>query len=207
MFTSKCSLAKTAPIKQRRTQIIEAAVEVFLESGFDRASMTTIAKHSGVSKQTLYSHFGSKENLFREAINEACRQHTPTALIAAQKLAPRDALLEIGRELCALLFSDDALRLESLCVAGASKHPEVSNIFWQAGPEWIRATLSEFFSSLMDKGQLKPADSNLIAKQFIALMCGEHRIKALMGIGTVKDNELQKIVEDATDLIIAAYAA
>ena len=207
MLSKKCLFAKAAPIEQRRAQIIEAAVEVFLESGFDRASMSEIAKHSGVSKQTLYSHFGNKENLFREAINEACRQHTPTALIAAQKLSPRDALIEVGRELCSLLFSDDALRLETLCVAGASKHPEVSEIFWQAGPEWIRAQLSEFFSSMIDQGQLKKADAGLISKQFISLMCGEHRIKALMGIARVKEDEQLKIVEDATDLIIAAYAS
>ena len=206
MLTSKCRFSKAAPIEQRRTQIIEAAVEVFLESGFDRASMTRIAKHSGVSKQTLYSHFGSKENLFREAINEACRQHTPTALIDAQKLSPRDALMKIGGELCSLLFSEDAIRLETLCVAGASKHPEVSEIFWQAGPVWIRARLSEFFSSLIDKGQLKQADANLIARQFISLLCGEHRVKALMGIARVETHEQEKIVADATDLIIAAYS-
>lgn len=45
-------------------QILEAATEVFLEDGFAATSMDKIVDHAGVSKRTLYSYYGSKEEIY-----------------------------------------------------------------------------------------------------------------------------------------------
>lgn len=48
----------------KRDAILEAAAEVFLEAGFEGASMSQIAARAGGSKRTLYGYFPSKEELF-----------------------------------------------------------------------------------------------------------------------------------------------
>ncbi len=55
---------------QKRAEILAGATEVFRLEGFDAASMDRIAEVSGVSKRTIYNHFGSKDALF-EAVVEA----------------------------------------------------------------------------------------------------------------------------------------
>ena len=50
-----------AEIKEK---IIQAAVESFAQTGFDRTKMEDIAKRLGLSKGTLYLYFKSKEDLF-----------------------------------------------------------------------------------------------------------------------------------------------
>jgi len=53
----------------KRQQILEAASEVFLANGFEGTRMDQVAEHSGVSKQTVYSHFGNKDDLFMPSLN------------------------------------------------------------------------------------------------------------------------------------------
>jgi AcrR family transcriptional regulator len=48
----------------KRRQILDGAMHVFLDKGFDAASMSEIARAAGVSKGTLYVYFADKQTLF-----------------------------------------------------------------------------------------------------------------------------------------------
>jgi len=50
----------------KRQAILEAAQVQFSRYGFRRTSMQDIAKETGVSRASLYSHFENKEQIFRE---------------------------------------------------------------------------------------------------------------------------------------------
>ena len=56
------------PVK--RKQIIEGARRVFINMGFDAASMNDITREAGVSKGTIYVYFANKEELFEALIEE-----------------------------------------------------------------------------------------------------------------------------------------
>lgn len=49
-------------------EVLEAAVQVFWNHGFDEAALEEVIERSGISRQSLYKHFGSKSELFRIAI-------------------------------------------------------------------------------------------------------------------------------------------
>lgn len=53
---------------RKRESILNGAVQVFTEMGYDQASMDRIADIAGVSKRTVYNHFLNKENLFQEVV-------------------------------------------------------------------------------------------------------------------------------------------
>ena len=63
---------KSNDVPSKREAILEAATRVFFESGYADASMDEIAREAGVSKQTVYSHFGAKEALFGAFIRDNC---------------------------------------------------------------------------------------------------------------------------------------
>ncbi|MBP7665126.1 MAG: TetR/AcrR family transcriptional regulator, partial [Shewanella sp.] len=50
--------------EQKRQQVLVAAIDLFCRQGFPHTSMDEVAKLAGVSKQTVYSHYGSKDELF-----------------------------------------------------------------------------------------------------------------------------------------------
>jgi len=81
----------------KRRQILDGARKVFMDLGFDGASMNEIARAAGVSKGTLYVYFADKSRLF-EAIVEA--EALEKARIAYNLDPKRDAettLREFGR--------------------------------------------------------------------------------------------------------------
>jgi AcrR family transcriptional regulator len=55
--------------KERKLQIIEAALEVFAQNGFHKASISEIAKEAGISKGLLYNYFQDKEELLIEVMS------------------------------------------------------------------------------------------------------------------------------------------
>ena len=57
------------PREQRRTQLLELAISVFTQKGFQATSMDDIAAAAGVTKPVLYQHFDSKETLYVEVID------------------------------------------------------------------------------------------------------------------------------------------
>src|SRR5881398_2656791 len=61
------------PRAEREARMLDAALEVFTERGFDAASMDEIAAASGITKPMLYSYFGSKEGLYLACIERAAR--------------------------------------------------------------------------------------------------------------------------------------
>src|SRR5256714_5258063 len=61
------------PRAEREERMLDAALDVFTERGFDAASMDEIAAASGITKPMLYSYFGSKEGLYVACIDRAAR--------------------------------------------------------------------------------------------------------------------------------------
>src|SRR5512138_2697454 len=55
---------------ERRRQILDAAIRVFSRSGFDGATLADVAKQAGVSVGTVAHYFGSKADLFEEALQD-----------------------------------------------------------------------------------------------------------------------------------------
>ncbi len=64
----------------KRAAILQAAKSLFVEQGYAGVSMDGIAALAGVSKLTVYSHFGDKETLFSEAIRVQCEEMMPADL-------------------------------------------------------------------------------------------------------------------------------
>ena len=58
----------------RKQQLLEAALGVFARHGYRKTSMDDVAQAAGVSRQGLYLHFETKEDLFREAVHHSIRQ-------------------------------------------------------------------------------------------------------------------------------------
>src|SRR3974377_767572 len=76
MTTHEAGSAFEAPAfdTAKRRQILEGARRVFLQDGFDGASIGDIVRAAGVSKGTLYAYFPSKERLFEALVFENYRK-------------------------------------------------------------------------------------------------------------------------------------
>jgi TetR/AcrR family transcriptional repressor of mexJK operon len=130
---------ESARAHAKREQIRAAAQRLFLEKGYERASMDAIAGAAQVSKQTLYRYYDAKEQLFvdilRQLTVERFRQEAP-AVFAEQpvtNLADLEAAL-VGYATSAVehLLSPEYVALLRVLIAEAPRFPQVADLFRSA---------------------------------------------------------------------------
>jgi TetR/AcrR family transcriptional repressor of mexJK operon len=71
--------------------------------------MDLIAKHANVSKQTVYSHFGNKAELFAASIKQKCDSYQMTQVSLEHSTEPADVLFILAKRFVAMLTSKEAL--------------------------------------------------------------------------------------------------
>lgn len=155
---------------------------MFMEQGYAGVSMDGIAAQAGVSKLTVYSHFGDKESLFSEAIRAQCQQMMPDDLFDhAPEGALRDQLVEIAHAFFAMVSTESAISTHRMMMAPGTGDMHVREMFWEAGPKRTQLALADFLSARVADGQLEIPELPRAASQFFCLLKGE--LYALMMCG------------------------
>lgn len=154
----------------RRTQIIEAAIDCFLDHGYTNTSMSDIIKASGLSSGSIYSHFSGKEDILISAINERLNNVKDLYAALPEGAGPQDILETIyTNQLVNENFSAMLrIRLESLHapeVARATTDiiPLLQGIITQTLTPWAVEQLSVLHEINPDPAQRTPEQEALIA--------------------------------------------
>src|SRR5437870_9385108 len=87
----------------KRRQILDGARKVFMDLGFDAASMNEIARSAGVSKGTLYVYFADKNRLFEAIIENEALEQSKVVFNLDPGRDPETTLREFGLAYMALL--------------------------------------------------------------------------------------------------------
>lgn len=89
-----------------RASVIEAARQVFMRDGWQKATITAIAEHAGVSPETVYAGFRNKRTLLEEAVTAAVRGPEPDTPLMQQG-GPRAVLDATDQRRQLSLFAAD----------------------------------------------------------------------------------------------------
>lgn len=155
----------------RRERFLSAALEVFLEKGFESAPMADIVRRAGGgSLSTLYELFGSKDNLFEEAITARVKFFTgPMEVELGEHTPLREGLTRIGEGLLAKLLEEDSREIFRLLISQSKKFPEVSAAF-QGGTDRIRQALTRYLEDRAAAGEIRISDPDRAAMVFFDLL-------------------------------------
>ncbi len=167
--------------EKKRFDIIEAARSVFLEKGFDLTSMDEIAKRAKVSKRTVYSNFGSKEELFSGLMHEVCASKREKAdLYVDCELPLEESLNEFGRRFLQMIFEPEGMTLVRMLIGNANSFPQMGNDFYNQGPKEVIEHMAEYLKFWADKDVLHIEDPFISAQGLLASMFGVHQMKCLI---------------------------
>src|SRR5574337_1310850 len=184
---------------EKRAAILEAAKRLFPQHGFEGTSMDAVAAEAGVSKLTVYSHFGGKEALFVETVRCKCDGLLPRTLFEVNLDAPvRDQLLGVARAFFGLMMSEGALGMHRTLVASSQQSPKLAKLFWEAGPMQVQTALAAMLQ--------KEVDARRAASQFFALLKGEHHARVCFGCGQPTREEAEAHVQATVDMFLRAYS-
>jgi AcrR family transcriptional regulator len=152
----------------KRRQIVEGARSIFLQHGFDAASMNDIARAAGVSKGTLYVYFDTKEKLFEAIVHEECQVHAETTFDLDPENHDVEAVLKrLGAAYIAFLCSPGKASALRTVIAIADRMPEIGKVFYETGPAFGIAKLADYLRAQAQAGMLAIDDAEVAAAQFL----------------------------------------
>lgn len=193
--------------EEKRLNVLQAATELFIEFGYAGVSMDQIAEQAGVSKQTLYSHFGAKADLFVAAIEHKCIQYELSADFILEEKPVREVLLSLAQHLIALLLSPEGVKVHRLCCTEAEQHPEVSTLFYEAGPSYLIDILAQYLDRQHSAGVLQVEDSRFASCQFLFMVKGETQMRAVFNCEDATALAMQDdYLESCVELFLKGYA-
>lgn len=193
----------------RRRAMLDAAISVFLEHGYEGASLDLVIERSGGSRRTLYEHFGNKEGLFRAAIETLFdRILVRLSSLDLETGDPEDALTEAGREFLTALTAPDMLAGFRTVLGEATRFPVLGETLLRQGPERAYARVAAWLAHQTEKGALTVAEPDLAARQFIEMVKGDVHLRALLRpADPPTEAEIDRHVREAVRTFLYGVAA
>ena len=190
----------------KRKAIIAAATRAFFDRGFAAASIEQVAADAGVSKVTVYNHFGDKRGLFVASVETQCeimRGHFSIREMPRGTL--RERLLAIGEAMVAFLSRDEMVQFERRIAAETEDEPEIGKAFLAAGPHRMKQAFSALIAALNEAGELRVDDPELAAEQFAAMCKGMGDLERRFG-QPIDEQRNRERIEGAVEVFCRAYA-
>ncbi len=190
----------------KRRQILDGARKVFMELGFDGASMGEIARAAAVSKGTLYVYFPDKAGLFAAIVEEEKLEQGKVAFNFDPTRDVDTTLSEFGRAYVALLCRPGGGSAMRTVMAIAERMPELGSRFYT---NVIFHTVNRFAAYLEARaalGDLVIDDYQLAASQFMQ-MCQATLFQAFIfqASPSPSPERIATVVDSAMHVFFAAY--
>jgi AcrR family transcriptional regulator len=196
---------------EKRAAILDAAKRLFPQHGYEGTSMDAVAAEAGVSKLTVYSHFGDKDSLFREALRERCRQALPDTLFeSAQADSLREGMMRIARAHASAVTDPEAIGTWRAILGDCRQgNPRLGQLMWEEGPARMRVKMEHFLEAATRRGDLDISDIGRAASQFLALLKGDLHSMRLFGCTECQEGFEREVIataEAAVEMFLRAYA-
>lgn len=158
------------------TELLKVAREQFLRWGFRGTTVAGIAAAAGISKQTLYAAYPSKDDLFAAVVQdwvELGRDAMRPALTALINTPDaRTGLRELAAALQAGILSRPVLQLRALVAAEANAFPEIAAHYLSRSWEDNLGALARTLAELTARGVLTVDNPEVAAQQFVWMVIG-----------------------------------
>ncbi|MBP7817346.1 MAG: TetR/AcrR family transcriptional regulator [Phenylobacterium sp.] len=186
--------------------ILDAAVEVLGERGLG-ASMEEVARRAGVSRQTIYNHYGSKAELIRALVDRRVADITAPLEMPGADEHPEEALADFARTMLQAIISPRSTAMMRLYIQGAAEAPDVARAVFEAGPKASRARLAAFLARETADGRLSVDNPAMAAEFFGGMVVGTYQLADLLGVDReLTDAQIDAIAIEASRRFMRAYS-
>jgi AcrR family transcriptional regulator len=190
----------------KRRQILDGARKLFLDLGFDAASMGEIARAAGVSKGTLYVYFADKNRLFEAIVEEESLEQSKVVFNLDPARDVTTTLMDFGQAYIQLLCRPGVGSATRTVMAIAERMPEVGRRFYENVVALTIRRLAAYLGARVKAGDLEIDDCELAATQFMQ-MCQATLFQPFIFQAAPAPTaaRIAHVVKSATRIFLAAY--
>ena len=159
-------------VEDRREQILDAAMRVFAQKGFIKATNKNIADEAGITPGLIYHYFDNKEAVLKAIIEERSPIQVIRSLPAHVLEMPLDSFLRfLVRQVLAVVEGEQFVQLIRVFLPEVVHNPEI-------GPLAVNMLhrvldfIGDYFTAKAERGELRSADPALTAQVFVGSMMG-----------------------------------
>lgn len=187
----------------RHEELLDRALELFLEKGFELVTMDAIAASVGMTKRTMYARYADKSALFKASVQRAIdRWIVPVeALQKAENDDLEATLRAVARIRMSNAISPAGLRLQRIVNAESYRFPEIFTLAYEQG---MRPTL-EFLADLLRRhtkaGTVKITKPEIAAASFLSMVVGGPT-RAIVWGGSVDEKALEERIRFCVKLFL-----
>ncbi len=190
-----------------RLSFVQAAGQLFAQSGYASVTMEAIAAQAGRSKVTLYGYFPSKESLFEAFVVESGREAMERIEQPGEQGDDiRDTLARLGLSVLQLVTRAENIALHRLIISESPRVPTLAQIFYDNGRGRLLAAIAEIMTREMAHGALRAGDPHVMTLHFKAL-CESGMVERLLwNLPTPREQaDLQRAVDRAVTVFLDGY--
>jgi AcrR family transcriptional regulator len=190
----------------KRRQILDGARRVFLDLGFDGASMGEIARAAGVSKGTLYVYFADKSRLFEAILEQEALGQGNEAFNFDSERDAATTLGEFGRAYIELLCRPGGGSAIRTVMAIAERMPDVGRRYYEHVLEKTIGRLAAYLEARVKTNELAIPDCRLAAAQFMQMCQASLFLPFIFQAAPAPSPErIRMVVESAVRMFLAGY--
>jgi len=199
--------AARRPSPRKHEAILAAAVDGFTESGYAATSMDSIAAAAGVSKQTVYHHFGSKNALFEAVIGRVSETLSRPLLEGhVRHHGPAKTLTIFGRHILEIMLARQSLGFMRLLIAEAPKFEGLADVLVKQGMEPTVRVLAGYLAGETSEGRLAVDEPRRAAILFFGMLAGDYRFRGLLNaLPELPPAEMDAHVKAVVKVFLAGY--
>jgi AcrR family transcriptional regulator len=150
--------------------VLDVATEYFLKHGYLGASINEMARSSGISKESIYRYFSSKQQLFEAVIGRELVEYRRSldrldAMTRGMDL--RSALIVVAEAMLAVITTDRTLALRRLIFDEATRSPEIGQHYYKIGPGRAYEVIENILETHPHRSDF---DRPTLARHFAALL-------------------------------------
>jgi AcrR family transcriptional regulator len=192
----------------KRRQILDGARKVFMDLGFDGASMNEIARSAGVSKGTLYVYFADKSRLFEAMVEDEALEKSKIAYNLDPRRDAEITLREFGQAYIGSICRPGGGSSIRTVMAIAERMPDVGRRFYENVLARTINRLAEYLQAHVGPDDLAIDDCELAAAQFLQMCQATLFLPFVFQAEPAPSAErIAQVVDSATRMFLQTYRA
>jgi AcrR family transcriptional regulator len=174
--------------KAKEQEVLDVATEYFLQHGYRGASINAMARSSGISKESIYRYFSSKQQLFEAVIGRELIEYRRNLhrLDALRSMDLRAALITVSEAILAIITTDRTLALRRLIFDEATRSPEVGQHYYKIGAGQAYTVLESVLDTHAHESDF---DVPTLAGHFAAMLCWRMTLERQCAVRTQPTQE------------------